>query len=84
MEKMKSLNSDEGKGELFVKLGRLRSRIQNAEKEAKTREALIGALVSQEVDLKARWAEVEAEQVSKSRPEHQGVYNHNQLKCSIP
>ena len=63
MEKTKTLDSEECKAEIKVKLGRLKNRIQNGEKEAKTREALIGCLMSQEEDLKAKWAVVEAEQV---------------------
>lgn len=62
-ENVKHLPDDGREVELMGKLERLNSKLQEYIKEARTRETLSSALITEEEKLKTKLAEIEAEQV---------------------
>ncbi|XP_022807973.1 TNFAIP3-interacting protein 1-like [Stylophora pistillata] len=70
-ENVKHLPDDGREVELMSKLERLNSKLQEYIKEARTRETLSSALITEEEKLKTKLAEIEAEQASHENVVHQ-------------
>lgn len=62
-ENVKQLPDDGREAELLGKIAQFNSKLHEYIKEARTRETLSSALITEEEKLKAKLAEIEAEQV---------------------